>query len=512
MTEITIAGHDLNLNNVWAVAYDNAIVHLADTVIVKMQDSRKYIENQIKNNVTIYGVNTGFGAFASVRISTDQIKQLQLNLIRSHAVGVGDSFEPQHIRAMMLLRAATLANAHSGVRPQVVQKILEFLNHNITPYVPMQGSVGASGDLAPLAHIALALIGEGYCIDAQKRRIETASLLSQKNISPLVPEAKEGLSLINGCQVMTAVGLLALKKAIDCVKLADCCAAMSLEGLKGSRAAFDPLISMVRPHPGELKTASNMRRLLGQTSEIGLSHLNCDRVQDPYSLRCIPAVHGAVKDTLHFIHKTLVTEANAVTDNPLVFHEANKILSCGNFHGMPVAFALDYGAIALTALGSISEQRLAKLINPAMSAGLPAFLAPAGGLNSGFMITHVVSASLVSENKVFAHPASCDSIPTSADKEDHVSMGTIAARKFDQIVRHSQWILANEFLASAQAIDLLRPLKSSQAIETMHALIRKYIRFADQDRWFGEDVEKMYSLIQSGQLLQSVEHDCPLEW
>jgi histidine ammonia-lyase len=512
MEYITITGHNITLEQVTQVAISNAKVSLAESAVKTMVASRQFIESKISSGEPIYGVNTGFGAFSSVRISESQIRQLQINLIRSHAVGVGDLFRPEQVRAMMLLRASTLANGYSGVRPEVAQKLVEFLNHHIIPAVPSQGSVGASGDLAPLAHIALALIGEGYGIDETGKKLPIASLLRAKGIVPLQLQAKEGLSLINGCQVMTAIGMLSLDKAIRLVKLADIIGALSLEALKGSRNAFDPLISAVRPHDGEIKTASNIRKILTESTEIAQSHITCDRVQDAYSLRCMPAVHGAVKNTLRFLEKTLVTEANSSTDNPLVFPEANKILSCGNFHGMPVALALDYAAIALTTLGSISEQRLAKLINPAMNAGLPAFLTPEGGLNSGHMITHVVSAALVSENKVLSHPASCDSIPTSADKEDHVSMGTIAARKLDQVIKNVTYILSNELLSGAQAIDLLRPLKSSPVIEMVHSLVRERVPFAQSDRLFGEDTEAIFELIDSGRLLNAVEKMVNLDW
>lgn len=512
MQPIILTGNNLDLESVVAVSLYKAPVKLAESAAEQMKKSRAYIEGRLNNGDVIYGVNTGFGAFSSVRISDDQIQQLQVNLIRSHAVGVGDYFKKEQVRAMMLLRVSTIANGISGVRPEVALKVLEFLNADVTPAVPEQGSVGASGDLAPLAHIALGLIGEGFAIDEKGQLHEMAPLLKQKGIQPLELKAKEGLSLINGCQVMTAIGLLALHKAIGLVKLADVVGALTVEGLKGSRSAFDPLISAARPHSGEIKTASNLRRILTDNSEIGSSHAGCDRVQDAYSVRCMPAVHGAVKDTLRYLEKTLVTESNSSTDNPLVFAEANKILSCGNFHGMPVALSLDYAAIALTTLGSISEQRLAKLINPAMSAGLPAFLAPNGGLNSGHMITHVVSAALTSENKILSHPASCDSIPTSADKEDHVSMGTIAARKLDKVIRNVTQILANELLSGTQAIDLLRPLKASPTLESVYSIIRSKVPFAENDRHFGVDIKEIFELIDSGALLQTIENQTPLEW
>ncbi|MCX7674891.1 MAG: histidine ammonia-lyase [Bdellovibrionaceae bacterium] len=507
---VEISGQGLDLSSVKKVALHKVGVSLSPRAREKMLFSRSFIEQKMARE-TIYGVNTGFGAFSSVKISSEDIRQLQVNLIRSHAVGVGPALRPEQVRAIMLLRANTLAEGYSGVRPELVDKIVEFLNHDIIPWVPAQGSVGASGDLAPLAHVALALMGEGDVLVSGNPQ-PAQRVLSERGVSPLSLEAKEGLSLINGCQVMTALGLLELAMAIDLCKWADIAGALSLEALRGSRKAFDPLITAVRPHRGEIITASNLRKLLGEQSAIGLSHAQCERVQDAYSLRCMPAVHGAVKDALKHLERVLVTEANSATDNPLVFAEQEKILSCGNFHGMPVALALDYASMALATLGSISEQRLAKLINPAMSAGLPAFLTPQGGLNSGYMITHVVSAALVSENKVLAHPASVDSIPTSADKEDHVSMGTIAARKLGQIVQNVSYILTHELLAACQGLDLLRPLQSSDVLEWVHQEIRRVVPFAEQDRHFARDVAQVKAMLDQAEVLQKLEKQVGLEW
>ncbi len=417
---LKLTGENLNIDNVWQVAKNEIKVELAPSAREKIRKSRKFIDGRINEGQVIYGVNTGFGAFSSVRISDKDIVQLQKNLIRSHSSGVGHPFNKEQTRAIMVLRAGALSRGHSGIREEVIDKILEFLNHNILPVIPSQGSVGASGDLAPLSHLALALIGEGHVWDGEDH-VETTTILKKHNVKPLELQAKEGLSLINGCQVMTAVGLLAAYRARRMMWLMDLSGSMSLEALRGTRAAFDPLIAATRPHPGEAKTARNVLKILGSTSGIAESHENCHRVQDAYSLRCIPAVHGAAKDALRYVLNVLETEANSSTDNPLVFEKEGKILSCGNFHGEPVAFALDFAAIAISALASISECRIEKLINPAMSE-LPAFLAPNGGLNSGLMIVQVAAASLVSENKILSHPASVDSIPTSADKEDHVSM------------------------------------------------------------------------------------------
>lgn len=492
---------------------------LAAEARAKVIASRQMISERIRTGEAIYGVNTGFGAFSSVRISDAEIEELQRNLIRSHSAGIGEPFTPEQTRAIMILRANTLARGHSGVRPEVIDTILDFLNQDCLPVIPSQGSVGASGDLAPLSHLALGLMGEGPAWPKETggfgkgvygaavlptQTLAMKERLAEAGLVPLTLQFKEGLSLINGCQVMTAIGMLSLFEARDLAWLADVAGAMSLEGLLGSRNAFDPLISAARPHVGEIKTASNLRRLLTATSEIAESHRNCDRVQDAYSLRCMPAVHGAVKDGLRQIWSVLEIEANSSTDNPLVFAEEGKILSCGNFHGMPVAFAMDYGAIVLSALASISEQRIAKLINPAMS-GLPAFLAPQGGLNSGHMIVQVAAASLVSENKGLAHPASVDSIPTSADKEDHVSMGTIAARKFRRVVENVRHVVAMELLSASQAVDLVRPLKTSPAIEAVHSLIRRDVPFAKVDRIFAEDVQAIRRKIDDRSLIAAVE-------
>jgi histidine ammonia-lyase len=503
MKKILLTGESLDLNQIWAVADQQAVVELSAEALKKINASRSYIEGRIKEDEVIYGVNTGFGAFSSVRISDKDIVQLQKNLIRSHACGVGKPFTPRETRAIMCLRANALSRGHSGIRPLVIEKILEFLNNDILPVIPSQGSVGASGDLAPLAHLALAIIGEGQ-VWKGRDQVSVTEVLKEKGVEPLELQFKEGLSMINGCQVMTAVGLMGTFEAIRLLKLMDVAGALSLEALRGSRKAFDPLISATRLHPGEAKTAHNMRVILGETSPIAESHENCSRVQDAYSLRCIPAVHGAAKDAMNQTLKTLTIEANSSTDNPLVFSEEGKILSCGNFHGEPVAFALDFSAIAMSAAASISQCRIEKLINPAMSE-LPAFLAPHGGLNSGHMIVQVAAAALVSENKILSHPASVDSIPTSADKEDHVSMGTIASRKFRQVVKNAEHIVAMEFLSACQAIDLLAPIKPSGVLLDIYDRIRKEVPFAEHDRVFSEDIQKIKKMIRSNELLHIVE-------
>jgi histidine ammonia-lyase len=510
---IEIKGEHVGLDLVWKIAHSGGTdeVGISASAREKMLASRSYIEGRIESGEVIYGVNTGFGAFSSVRISKEQIVELQKNLIRSHSAGIGDPFTPEQTRAIMFLRANALARGHSGIRPLVVDKICEFLNKNIVPVIPQQGSVGASGDLAPLSHLALALIGEGK-VWKDGKPYPTPQYLQEAGVKPLELQAKEGLSLINGCQVMTAVGLLDLYRARRLAWVTDLSGAMSLEALRGSRTAFDPLIAQTRPHPGEAKSARNILRLMGETSEIAESHLVCGKVQDAYSLRCMPQVHGSVKDSLRYGQVVLETEANSSTDNPLVFAEANKILSCGNFHGQPVAIALDFMGISVSSLASISECRIALLINPAMSE-LPAFLAPHGGLNSGHMIVQVAAASLVSENKVLAHPASVDSIPTSADKEDHVSMGTIAARKLSQIVANAERVVAMELLSASQALNFILPLKPASAVKAVYDLIRQDIPFAETDRVFADDIQHILDLIQQDKITKSIHQTVgDLEW
>lgn len=509
---IQLSGENITIEEVYQVAYLGKTVQLSEKAHILMEKSRHYIEKRLKTGEAIYGVNTGFGHFSDVKISDEQIIELQKNLIRSHCMGVGEPFSKQESRAIMFLRANALARGHSGIRPMVVQTILEFLNNDIIPVIPQKGSVGASGDLAPLSHLALAIIGEGKVWGDNNEIVPVSTLLKKKSLSPLQLQAKEGLSMINGCQVMTAVGLLNLYKARRLMWLADLSGAMTLEALKGSRSAFDPLISATRPHPGEAKTARNILKLMGATSKIAESHINCGRVQDAYSLRCMPAVHGASKDSFRHVLKVLETEANSSTDNPLVFAEEGKILSCGNFHGEPVAYALDFAAIAMAGIGNISECRIEKMINPSMS-GLPAFLAPQGGLNSGHMIVQVAAASLVSENKILCHPASVDSIPTSADKEDHVSMGTIAARKFGQVVNNVEHIIAMEMLSSTQALDLLKPLEPAAAVKAVHSEIRKHVPFAETDRMFADDVASIQKMINDDSIFQVVKKTVgELEW
>ncbi len=511
MSKLNLTGEDLKLEDVWNVAYHNVTVGVAESAQKKVKESRDYIEGRIQKGDTMYGVNTGFGLFSDVNISQENIEKLQVNLIRSHSVGVGKPFTKEETRAIMCLRANALVRGHSGCRLLVIEKILEFLNADVIPVIPSQGSVGASGDLAPLSHLALALIGEGS-VWQNGNKVKVSKVLNEKNIKPLVLQAKEGLSLINGCQVMTAVGLLNTYEARRLAWTVDLAGAMTLEAMRGTRSAFDPLIAATRAHPGEAKTARNMLKLLGETSEIAESHKDCGHVQDAYSLRCIPAVHGAAKDAIRATLKTLEIEANSSTDNPLVFCKEGKILSCGNFHGEPVAFSLDFLAIAMSAMASISECRIEKLINPAMSE-LPAFLAPEGGLNSGMMIVQVAAASLVSENKILSHPASVDSIPTSADKEDHVSMGTIASRKLGKVVKNAENIAAMEVLCAMQALGFLLPMKPASAVKGVYDLLVKDVPFANEDRIFSEDIEFIKTKIRDNSIAETIKQSVgELEW
>ncbi len=489
MKALHINGKDLTLEAVREVAVDRCPVLLDPDAREAVDRARSVVDALVAENRVSYAITTGVGKLADVRIAGDQIRELQVNLVRSHAVGIGEPLSAAETRAMMLLRANSLSQGHSGVRAAVIDTICEMLNRGVTPMVPSQGSVGASGDLAPLAHLALALIGEGECLDEKGARIPAADAMRRAQIKPLMLEAKEAVSLINGTQAMLAVGILALLAAEILVDTADVIGALSLDALRGTDVAFDERIHQARPHPGQLKTAANLRRML-EGSRLRESHLDCDRVQDAYSLRCMPQVHGAVRDTLAHCREVMEIEVNSAVDNPLVFlkdgHAGAEVrpaeqrsasfdadvISGGNFHGQPLAFVLDFLGIALSALAGISERRLERLVNPALNEGLPPFLAPGAGLNSGFMMAQVAAASLVSENKVLAHPASVDSITTSGNKEDYVSMGMTAALKLKRIVENSRNAMAIEAMAAAQALDFLAPLKTSKRGQAAHAAIR----------------------------------------
>ena len=506
MNALHINGNDLTLEAVKDVAVSRRAVLLAPDAREGVNRARAIVDEIVASNKVAYAITTGVGKLSDVRIAGEQIRELQVNLVRSHAVGVGEPLPLSETRAMMLLRANSLAKGHSGVRAVVIDTLCEMLNRGVTPLVPSQGSVGASGDLAPLAHLALSLIGEGECFDQNGTRVASAEALKRAQIKPLVLESKETISLINGTQAMLAVGTLALLDAETLVDSADVIGGLSCDALKGTDTAFDERIHKVRPHSGQVKTASNLRKML-EGSQIRESHRDCGRVQDAYSLRCIPQVHGAVRDTLAHCRNVFEVEADSAVDNPLVFITDPKksegdVISGGNFHGEPLAFALDFLAIALSALAGISERRIERLVNPALSEGLPPFLAPGAGLNSGFMMPQVTAAALVSENKVLAHPASVDSITTSGNKEDYVSMGMTAALKLKRVVENTRNVLAIEAMAVAQAIDFLAPLKSSKRGQAAHAAVRSVCPTMDKDRVMYTDLAHIADLIASGKLAE----------
>ena len=509
MNALHISGNDLTLEDVREVAFERRPVLLAPDAREQVNAARDVVDALVADNQVSYAITTGVGKLSDVRIAGDQIRELQINLVRSHAVGVGEPLSIAETRAMMLLRANSLSKGFSGVRGGVVDTICELLTRGVTPWVPSQGSVGASGDLAPLAHLALLLVGEGECHDGKGGRTAGAVALKAAGIKPLVLEAKEAVSLINGTQAMLAVGTLSLLAAEILVDSADVIGAMACDALKGTDAAFDERIHRARPHTGQIATAANLRRLL-EGSAIRESHRDCARVQDAYSLRCMPQVHGAVRDTLAHCRSVFETETNSAVDNPLVFRDPKSqnvdadVISGGNFHGEPVAFVLDFLGIALSALAGISERRLERMVNPALSEGLPPFLAPGAGLNSGFMMPQVTAAALVSENKVLAHPASVDSITTSGNKEDFVSMGMGAAIKLKKIVENTRNTMAIEAMAAAQALDLLAPLKTSKRLQRAHAAIRAVSPALEKDRVMYQDFARIADVIAAGKLAEAL--------
>ena len=481
--------------------FDRKVV-LTPAAKAKIERAYRYLRKRTEGGETIYGVNTGFGLLSSVRIPEADLEELQYNLLRSHSVGTGEPISVAQSRAMLFLRAVNLSIGHSGVRVQLVRQIVACLNAGVTPWIPEQGSVGASGDLAPLSHLSLVLIGEGRAY-YRGTLMDGAKALRAAGLKPVRLGPKEGLALINGTQFMTALGTLALLDAEYLCDVADLAGAISLEALKGTVSAFDADIHRVRPHPGQSLVAARLRAILqpkGRGSEISHSHEGCGKVQDPYSLRCMPQVHGASRDTLHFVREVLEREVVSVTDNPLVFPSSpgrpasGKVLSGGNFHGQIVAIAMDALSIAVAELASISEQRIEKLINPAMS-GLPAFLVQEGGVNSGFMIVQVAAASIVSENKTLCHPASVDSIPTSADKEDHVSMGAWAARKATRVLENARRVIAMELLAATTGLEFHRPLRSSPKIETTVRTLRTRVKPITKDRTFHLDMRAIEEML-----------------
>ena len=500
-SHIKLDGTSLKLADVERVALGQTRARLDPRARRRMVRSRRIIESLARGPEQIYGVNTGFGRLKDVRISQAKLAELQINLIRSHCAGVGEWLSETQTRSLMLLRANVLARGYSGVRPGVVELLLAMLNAGILPRIPSQGSVGASGDLAPLAHLALALIGEGE-VTVKGRVLPASGALARRGMRPLKLQAKEGLALINGTQMMTALGTLTLLRSESLARHADLAGALSLEALKGSRRAFDARLEILRPHPGHAASAANLRRLLGHSS-IERSHAGCGRVQDSYALRCMPQVHGATRDALAHARTVLQRELNSVTDNPILFPEDRELLSGGNFHGQPVALALDYLGIAVAELAGISERRLERLTNPDLSE-LPAFLTPDPGLHSGFMMAQVTAAALVSENKGLAHPASVDSIPTSAAQEDHVSMGAWAARKAWRILENAEQVVAIEILAACQGLDFHAPLRSSKALEAARRVVRRAVPRLVEDRVLAEDFRRMVELLRSRKILDAV--------
>ncbi len=496
---VELDGHDLTLETIERVAAStSAPVRLSAPARERVVRARSVVDRAVESGRAVYGINTGFGRLADVAIPADRIGELQLNLIRSHACGVGPALGREAVRAITVLRANVLAKGHSGVRPEVIDLLCALLNAGVHPVIPEQGSVGASGDLAPLSHLALVLVGEGEA-EYEGEVVAGDEALRRAGLSPLVLAAKEGLALNNGTQVMTGIGTLALLSAERLVETAEVAGAMSLEGLRGTPAAFHAALQRVRPHPGQTASAERLRALV-RGSEIRESHRHNDpRVQDAYALRCMPQVHGACRDSLAHVRRVLEIEANSATDNPLVFADEDDglILSGGNFHGQPVAQALDLLAIALADLASISERRIERLVNPDLS-DLPPFLTGDPGVNSGMMLAQITAAALVSESKILAHPASVDSIPTGANREDHVSMGSTAARKATAVLRNTETVIAIELMCAAQALEFLRPMRSGMGVEAARTMIRSRVPPLGADRVLAPEIAAVSAMVQDG--------------
>ncbi len=499
---IQIDGDHLTLEEFDRVARGKKPVELAPAAAEKIKQCRQVLEEFVHSDKPYYGINTGFGALAQRRIEKKNLKRLQKNLIQSHTAGVGPFLPADIVRGIILLRANVLAKGYSGVRLEVVQLLLDLLNNDIIPLIPAKGSVGASGDLAPLSHLAMVLIGKGEAI-YQGQEQNAAFILKKAGLKPLELLEKEGLALINGTQVMTAIGIFNLHEAENLAKVADIAGAMTFEAQLGNPSPFYEEIHDVRRHPGQMESAKNIMHLI-KDSPLWISHQGKKKVQDAYSVRCIPQVHGAVRDTLKHVRRILEIETNSATENPLIFPEKKIILSGGNFHGEPVAFAMDFLSIVMTELGNIAERRIDRLINPASNMGLPNFLIADNGLNSGFMIVHVTASALASENKSLAHPASVDNIPTSANQEDHVSMGTIGARKAREIIGNLRHILAIELMSAAQALDFYE-LKSSPPLESVKALIRRQVPFLNEDTRMDIHIHSLVDLIASGRIVAAAE-------
>jgi histidine ammonia-lyase len=506
---LVLAGNQLTIDDVERIARAaDCQVTMSAAARARVVAAREIVDRAVRENRVVYGITTGFGALAEMIIPPHRIRELQLNLIRSHAAGVGTPLPEEEVRAIALLRANVLALGHSGVRPAVIELLLALINQRIHPVIPERGSVGASGDLAPLSHLALVLIGEGEAF-YDGRRISGAEALRQANLQPLILEAKEGLALNNGTQVQTGIGILAFCDVRRAIETAEVAGAMSLEGLRGTPDAFHAAIQNARPQPGQIQSAERLRTLLAN-SEIRESHRDDDpRVQDAYSLRCMPQVHGAARQALAYIAQVLEIEANSATDNPLIFPDEGLVLSGGNFHGQPVAQVLDLLAMVCADLAAISERRIARLIDPNLS-GLPPFLVRDPGVNSGMMMPQIVAAALVADLRLKAHPASVDSIPTDNNKEDHVSMGQGAALKAREAARLLETVLALELLVAAQALEFLKPLRPGKGVEAAYQLIRERVTMLDTDRYLSPDIENMIALVHSG-VFASLHKGLPLQ-
>src|SRR5205807_5554351 len=495
---LELDGQRLSLAQVAAVARGEERLALATAARARVEESRRVVEKIVAEGRTVYGVNTGFGKLSDVHIEPTQLRETQLNLVRSHSCGLGPPLSESEVRALLLLRANVLAQGYSGCRLVLVETLIAMLEGDVTPVIPEKGSVGASGDLAPLAHLALTVIGEGEAF-YRGERMASADALRRAGIEPLKLEAKEGIALLNGTQAMAAVGALALHRAERVARLADVAGAMALEALRGTPVAFDERIHAARPHPGQMEVAAHLRELL-RKSEIRQSHLENDpRVQDAYSLRCMPQVHGAVRGALRHATEVIETETGSVTDNPLVFSDTEEVLSGGNFHGAPVAFALDYAAIALVDLSGISERRIERLVNPDLNEGLPPFLTTHPGTASGYMVAQITAVALINEMKVLSHPASVDNLPTSGGKEDHVSMGMTAATKLRSIVDNAEHVIAIELLSAAEGLEYRAPLQPGRGVKRAYDIIRKHVPRLARDRALSGDIQAIAKAIRDGE-------------
>lgn len=502
MNKIQIDGHHLKLEHFIQVTRSGFGVEISESAIEKIKKSRAIVDRFVSEEKVIYGITTGFGKFSDVFIGKEDSKALQKNLIISHACGVGEPLSQDIVRGIMLLRANALSTGNSGIRLETLALLIDMLNAGVHPIIPEKGSLGASGDLAPLAHMVLVMMGMGEAIYKEKR-LSGKEALMQAGLTPVELTAKEGLALINGTQVMTAIGATALYDGMILAKMSDVIAAMTIEALNGIIDAFDERIHALRPHLGQIKTARNMRHILKDSKMV--TRQGEKRVQDAYALRCTPQIHGATKDILAYGLEKIEIEMNAVTDNPLIFPDNEEVISQGNFHGQPMALVFDFLGIGISELANVSERRLERMVNPALSNGLPAFLAPKGGINSGFMIVQYAAASLVSENKVLAHPASVDSIPSSANQEDHVSMGTIGARKLREIVFNSAYVLAMEWLTAAQAVDMRENKEMAQATAKAYALLRNHSGMIEKDQVMHTEIEKARDLLLDPHTVSSIQ-------